>query len=61
MGYGVIDRGLIPGRGKNFAFFIASKPALGPNQALIQWVQCGKPAVAGGVVITSEGGVALTT
>jgi hypothetical protein len=32
-------RGSIPGSGKTFSFFIASRPALGPIQPHIQWIQ----------------------
>jgi hypothetical protein len=35
MGYGLGGRGSIPGKGKIFLFFIASRPALGRTQAPI--------------------------
>jgi hypothetical protein len=38
MGYGLDGQGSIPGRGKIFLSFIASRPALGPTQPPIQWV-----------------------
>jgi hypothetical protein len=37
MGYGLEDRGLIPGRGKVF-LFVDFIPALGSTQSHIQWV-----------------------
>jgi hypothetical protein len=38
-GYGVDRRGEIPGRVQIFLFSVASRPALGHIQPLIQWVQ----------------------
>jgi hypothetical protein len=38
-GYGLDGRGSIPSRGKIFLFSTASRPALGPIQPPIQWVQ----------------------
>jgi hypothetical protein len=37
-GYGLDGVGSIPGRGKNFLFFTACRPTLGPSQPPIQWV-----------------------
>jgi hypothetical protein len=37
-GYGLKDRGLMPGRGKIILFSKASRQALEPTQPLIQWV-----------------------
>jgi hypothetical protein len=37
-GYGLCDRGSIPGRGNVFLYSIAFRPNLGPTLPLIQWV-----------------------
>jgi hypothetical protein len=37
-GYGLDDRGSIPGRGEVILSSTASRPALGPTQPPIQWV-----------------------
>jgi hypothetical protein len=37
-GYGLENRSLIPGRGKIFFFFAASRPALVPTQVPLLWV-----------------------
>jgi hypothetical protein len=38
MGYRLDNRGLIPGRNKIFLFSTASRPAVEPNQLLVQLV-----------------------
>jgi hypothetical protein len=38
-GYELDDRGSNPGRGKIFVLSTTSRPALGPTQPPIQWVQ----------------------
>jgi hypothetical protein len=37
MGYGLDDRGSIPGRSKILLFSVATRPALGPTQSPVQW------------------------
>jgi hypothetical protein len=44
-GYWLDGQGSIPGRGKISPFSIASRPAMGPTQPLIQWVQGSLPPV----------------
>jgi hypothetical protein len=54
-GYGLVGRGSIANRGKKYLFSIASTPALGPTQPIIQWAPA---ALSQGV---KRGSVSLTT
>jgi hypothetical protein len=53
-GYGLGDRGSIPGRGKRiFPLTSVSRPALGPTQPYVQWVLSTKVKHGRGVTLTT--------